>query len=87
MLFSDLPEENKASKTSTASADGAFKDKTNPANEATLKKFEKDNKMFRVHLLNQMTNLLFDLFATFKSTKIIWERREVEYGANDARKK
>jgi len=27
---------------------------------------------------------LFDLFVTFKSVKIIWEKLEVKYGANDA---
>ena len=34
-----------------------------------------------------MTNPLFDLFVTFKSTKIIWERQKVKYGADDAGKK
>lgn len=32
-------------------------------------KFQKDSKIFRGHLLNHMTNFLFDLFVTYKSAK------------------
>ena len=74
VLFSDLTEENNASKTSPASHDGTIKDKSKIADEATLNKFEQDNKMIKGHLLNHMTNPLFDLFVTFKSIKIIWEK-------------
>ena len=84
MLFSDLPEENNTSKTSTASLDGIVKDKSKIADEATLKKFKKDN---RGHLFNHMTNPFFDLFITFKSAKIIWEKLEVKYGIDDTEKK
>ena len=52
-----------------------------------MKKFEKDNKTVGRHLLNHMTNLLFNLFITIKSTKIIWKKLEVKYGADDALKK
>jgi len=52
-----------------------------------MKKFEKDNKMVRGHLLNHMTNPLFDLFVTFKSARIIWGKLDVKCEANDARKK
>lgn len=48
-----------------------------------MKKFEKDNKMVRGHLLNYMTNLLYDWFITFKSAKIIWEKLDVKYGVDD----
>nr|XP_033515617.1 uncharacterized protein LOC117280062 [Nicotiana tomentosiformis] len=40
--------------------------------DATKKKFEKDNKTVRGHLLNHMTNPLFDLFINYKSAKVIW---------------
>jgi len=52
-----------------------------------MKKFEKDNKTSRGHLLNHMTNSLFNLFITFKSAKIIWKKLEVKYGAYDVGKK
>ena len=44
MLFSNLPEENNASKTFAASPDGSVKDESKVANEASLKKFEKTTK-------------------------------------------
>jgi len=34
-----------------------------------------------------MSNPLFDLFVTFKSAKIIWEKLEVKYGVDDAGQK
>jgi len=34
-----------------------------------------------------MTNPLLDLFVIFKSTKIIWEKLKIKYGAHDAGKK
>jgi len=87
VLFSDLPEENKACETSAASPNGTVKDKSKTADEATLKKFEKYNKAVKGHLLNHMTNPLFDLFVTFKSAEVIWEKLEVKYGAGNAEKK
>ena len=39
------------------------------------------------HLLNHMTNPLFDLFVTFLFAKIMSERLEVKYGAADVGKK
>jgi len=53
VLFSDLPEENNASETSAASLYGIVRDKSKPTDEATLKKYEKDNSLG--HLLNHMT--------------------------------
>jgi len=52
-----------------------------------MKKIKKDNKMIRGHLLNYITNPLFDSFVTFKSAKFIWEKFEVKYGADNAEKK
>ena len=51
------------------------------------RKFEKDNRTARGHLLNHMSNSLFDLFVNKKSAKIIWETLEKKYGADDAGKK
>ena len=55
--------------------------------DVVKKKFEKDNKIVRGHLLNHMTNPLFDLFLTYKSAKEIWDSLEKKYGADDAGKK
>jgi len=55
--------------------------------EEIRKKFDKDNKTVRGHLLNHMSNPLFDLFVTFKFAKIIWEKSGVKYGVEDAKKK
>ncbi|XP_074277389.1 uncharacterized protein LOC141601026 [Silene latifolia] len=52
-----------------------------------IKKFEKDNKTARCHLLNHMTNILFDLFAPNKSAKVIWDSLESKYRLDDAGKK
>jgi len=58
-----------------------------PLDNATNKKLEKDNKLAWSYLLNNMSNLLFDLFVNFKSVKIIWTKLDVKYGSDDARKK
>jgi len=52
-----------------------------------MKKFEKDDKKVRRHLMNHVTNPIFDLFITSKFVKIVWEKLEVKYRAHDARKK
>ncbi|XP_074282809.1 uncharacterized protein LOC141607359 [Silene latifolia] len=57
------------------------------SNEEAIKKHDKDNKTVRFHLLNLMTNTLFDLFMVHKSAKAIWELLEKKYGADDASKK
>ncbi|KAK9668634.1 hypothetical protein RND81_13G073600 [Saponaria officinalis] len=57
------------------------------SNEEEIKKFEKDNKTARCHLLNHMTNTLFDLFMVHKSAKVIWKSLESKYGSDDAGKK
>ena len=87
VLLFDLTEENNTSEITIASCDGIVKDESKTVDEETKKKLVKDNKMVKRHLLNHMTNLLFDLFVTFKSAKIILEKLEVKYGADDAGKK
>ena len=52
-----------------------------------MKKFKKDNKMVGGIYWTMWLTPLFYLFVTFKSTKIIWEKLEAKYGANDAEKK
>ena len=87
MSFSNLAEENETSETTSTYVDRIDKDKVEPVDEATMKKFKKDNKIVRECLLNHMTNPLLDLFVTLKSTKIIWEKMEIKHVTNDVRKK
>ncbi|VFQ69567.1 unnamed protein product [Cuscuta campestris] len=63
----------------------ASKDKAKGDDQAK-RKYEKDNKTVRGHLLSHMTNPLFDLFIPNKSAKSIWETLQKKYGADDARK-
>ena len=58
-----------------------------PLDEAARKKLEKDNKLARSYLLNNMFNPLFDLFVIFKSVKIIWTKLGAKYGSDDAEKR
>ena len=58
---------------------------TKQVDEESRKNYEKDNQTIRGHLLNHMSNPLFDLFATHKSAKEIWNLLEKKYGANDVR--
>jgi len=58
-----------------------------PLEEATGKKLEKDNKLARSYLLNNMSNPLFDLFVIFKFAEIIWTKLEAKYGSDDAEKR
>ncbi|XP_074306456.1 uncharacterized protein LOC141641703 [Silene latifolia] len=85
VLFSDPPAavtEIAASVETTPPVISAVK-----SNEEAVKKYDKDNKTVRFHLLNLMTNTLFDLFMVHKSAKTIWELLEKKYGADDAGKK
>uniref|UniRef100_A0A803MBG8 Uncharacterized protein n=1 Tax=Chenopodium quinoa TaxID=63459 RepID=A0A803MBG8_CHEQI len=56
-------------------------------NESEIKKFDRDNKFVRGHLLNSMKNNIFDLYVNIKSAKEMWESLEKKYGADDAGKK
>ena len=58
--------------------------KMKQVDEETRRKHEKDNRTVRGHLLNHMTNSLFDLFVSQKSAKVIWDTLEKRYGADDA---
>jgi len=58
-----------------------------PLDEATERKLERDNKLARSYLLNNMSNPLFDLFVSFKSAKVIWTKLETKYGSDDAGKR
>ena len=49
----------------------APKTPTIPLDEIARKKLEKDNKLARSYVLNNMSNPLFNLFMIFKSAKII----------------
>ncbi|XP_074276914.1 uncharacterized protein LOC141600571 [Silene latifolia] len=57
------------------------------SNAEAIKKHDKDNKTAKCHLLNHMTNTLFDLFMVHKSAKTIWELLGKKYGADDVGKK
>ncbi|XP_070020996.1 uncharacterized protein [Nicotiana sylvestris] len=56
------------------------------ADDDAKKKFEKDNKTVRGHLLNHMPNTLFDLFINYKSVKVIWDSLEKKYDTDDGGK-
>ncbi|KAA0042223.1 ty1-copia retrotransposon protein [Cucumis melo var. makuwa] len=50
-------------------------------------KYAKDNKTVRGHLLNHMSDPMFDLFVVQKSAKDIWSTLESRYGGDDAGRK
>nr|XP_009796253.1 PREDICTED: uncharacterized protein LOC104242843 [Nicotiana sylvestris] len=79
VLFNDPPADIVANSSNAAN--------TITVDDATKKKFEKDNKTVRGHLLNYMTNPLFDLFINYKSAEVIWDGLEKKYDVDDAGKK
>ncbi|XP_074293228.1 uncharacterized protein LOC141620194 [Silene latifolia] len=83
VLFSDPPSFVVATSAETTPPPSA----TVKSNEESIKKHDKDNKTAKCHLLNHMSNTLFDLFMVHKSVKTIWESLEKKYGADDAGKK
>uniref|UniRef100_A0A1S4B7W4 Uncharacterized protein n=1 Tax=Nicotiana tabacum TaxID=4097 RepID=A0A1S4B7W4_TOBAC len=85
VLFNEHPADVVSNTTNVA--DSSNITATIVADDVAKKKFEKDNKTVRGHLLNHMTNTLFDLFINYKSAKVIWDNLEKKYGANDAGKK
>ncbi|GAA0168205.1 hypothetical protein LIER_22973 [Lithospermum erythrorhizon] len=56
-------------------------------NEEDIKKYDKDNKTARYHILNHMVDKLFDLYMIHKSAKLIWRTLESKYGKDDTVKK
>ena len=51
------------------------------------KMFEKDNNIVCGHLLNHMTDSLFNLFVVQKSAKVISNTLESKYGGDDVGRK
>jgi len=64
-----------------------LKTPSNPLEDATKKKLEKDNKVVESCLLNYIANPLFDLFVNFKYWKLIWIKLDAKYGSDDVWKK
>ena len=89
VLFSEhLDEDNTSQFADTEiSTPTAPKTPVIPLDETVKKKLEKDNKLARSYLLNNMSNPLFDLFVNSKSAKIIWTKLEAKYGSDDAGKR
>ncbi|KAL0427363.1 UNVERIFIED_CONTAM: hypothetical protein Slati_2911100 [Sesamum latifolium] len=76
VLFTDpLENPHQTTNTSTAIVTDS-QTETNRPNDELKAKYERDNKTVRGHLLNHMTNTLFDLFVNQKSAKDIWNTLE-----------
>ena len=65
VLTTDLPDESNTVTDSEPVTPTILKTPSVPLDEATKKKFERDNKLARSYLLNNMSNPLFDLFVSF----------------------
>ncbi|KAA0056577.1 ty1-copia retrotransposon protein [Cucumis melo var. makuwa] len=52
-----------------------------------LDNYAKDNKTIHGHLLNHMSDLMFDLFVAQKSAKDIWSTLESRYEGDNAGRK
>ncbi|KAL0382992.1 UNVERIFIED_CONTAM: hypothetical protein Scaly_0586500 [Sesamum calycinum] len=89
VLFIDPPEITpQTTKASTAIVTTSQTVTDSSKREDGLKvKYERDNKTVRGHLLNHMTNTLFDLFVNHKSARTIWNTLESRYGEDDAGRK
>ena len=70
MLTTDLPDEGNTVTDSEPVTPTVLKTPSVPLDEATKKKFERDNKLAHNYLLNNMSNPWFDLFVSFKSAKL-----------------
>ncbi|KAL0364985.1 UNVERIFIED_CONTAM: putative 12-oxophytodienoate reductase 11 [Sesamum angustifolium] len=87
VLFTDPPEiTTQTTDTSTAIITTSQTDSSRREDELKAK-YEKDNRTVRGHLLNYMTNTLFDLFVNHKSARTIWNTLESRYGGDDAGRK
>ncbi|KAA0048161.1 ty1-copia retrotransposon protein [Cucumis melo var. makuwa] len=93
---SDLPSSDPPATTSTSSdpesstrpsATVAVADQVKKDQVIDLEKYAKDNKTVRGHLLNHMSDPMFDLFVAQKSAKDIWSTLESRYGGDDAGRK
>ncbi|KAA0061645.1 ty1-copia retrotransposon protein [Cucumis melo var. makuwa] len=88
VLTTDLPSFDPPATTSTSSdlesstgppATVAVADQVKKDQVIDLEKYAKDNKTVRGHLLNHMSDLMFDLFVVQKSAKDIWSTLESRY--------
>ncbi|KAK4383708.1 Retrovirus-related Pol polyprotein from transposon TNT 1-94 [Sesamum angolense] len=87
VLFTDPPEiTTQTTNTSTVIITTSQRDSSRMEDELKAK-YGKDNRTVRGHLLNYMTNTLFDLFVNHKSARTIWNTLESRYGGDDAGRK
>ncbi|KAL0350118.1 UNVERIFIED_CONTAM: hypothetical protein Sradi_4161000 [Sesamum radiatum] len=89
VLFTDPPEitpQTTDASTAIVTTSQTVTDSSRREDELKTK-YEKDNKTVRGHLLNYMTNTLFDLFVNHKSARTIWNTLESRYGGDDAGRK
>ncbi|KAL0457742.1 UNVERIFIED_CONTAM: hypothetical protein Slati_0401400 [Sesamum latifolium] len=84
VLFTDPPKTPHQTSDASTAIVTASQTETDRPNVEFKAKYEKDNKTVRDHLLNHMTNTLFDLFINQKSAKEIWNTLEMGYGGDDA---
>ena len=88
ILFSDIPSaEPENPDTPITPVSSSPSDSTTKTNIDTRKKYFNDNKTVRGHLLNHMTNSLFNIFVKQKYAKDIWDTLEKRYGADNVGKK
>ncbi|TYK04655.1 ty1-copia retrotransposon protein [Cucumis melo var. makuwa] len=96
VLTTDLPSSDPSTTTSTSSNP---KSSTGPSTTVAVanqvkkdqvidpEKYAKDNKTVRGHLLNHISDPMFDLFVVQKFAKDIWSTLESWYGGDDAGRK
>lgn len=93
VLFNNPPVVSKTTSTQITILDTPAKESADKSTSSTksaeeeAKKYDRDNKFVRGHILSHMTNPIFDLSIKMKSAKEIWETLEKKYGADDAGKK
>ncbi|XP_074297735.1 uncharacterized protein LOC141628496 [Silene latifolia] len=87
VLFSDPPDPVKEADVTETVENTSPAKSVVKSNEEDIKKFDKDNKLVRCQLLNNMTDTLFYLFMVHKPSELIWESLEAKYRADYAGKK
>ncbi|CAN1352537.1 Retrovirus-related Pol polyprotein from transposon TNT 1-94, partial [Linum perenne] len=87
VLYSDPPAGAVITTSASEDSSATAQKKTTSKEADVAKKYEKDNKTARGHILNHMTNPIFDLMVSNRSAKEIWSVLERKYGADDAGKK
>ena len=71
VLLTDIPDDQPESAVLPSPLVTPPTDKTKKADAEAKAKFDKDNKTVRGHLLNHMTNALFDIFVKQRYAKTI----------------